>query len=158
MRTLLALLFCIVVGCNHCPRFLDCSPCNKETIECQTETADCRSKNVTKKVCVSEPTCPKPVCEVKQALPVCERPPEVKFGAPKPIHVMLPPQKIIVQNEMQSQAMPIVQQQAMMQPQSFAPQSFAPQAMVPQQMMMMPMMQPQSAAPAGRARPGLTFR
>jgi hypothetical protein len=156
MRTLLPLLLFVVIGCNHCARFMDCSSCSKEARECVNEVSDQKPKRVSKNDCVVEQPCPKPAPQR------CEQAPEIEIKAPKPIHIKMPPQQYIIENGMQQQAMAYGQQQAMMQPQSFAPQSFAPQsfapqAAAPQQVMMMPVMQPQSAGPAGRARPGLTL-
>jgi hypothetical protein len=150
MRKLLPSLLFFVVGCYHCPRFFDCDSCTKDAADCK-ETADCGPKQRN-----AEAPCPKQACDVKCPPQKCEQAPEIQINAPKPIYVKLPQQKIVVQNEMQPQAMAMAQQQPTMQPQSFTPQSFAPQS-APQQMMMVPIAQPQSAGPAGRARPGLTF-
>jgi hypothetical protein len=150
MRKLLPFLFFIVVGC-HCPRIFDGFACTKDTSDCK-DTADCVPKQRN-----AEAPCPKQACEVICPPQKCEQAPEVEIKAPKPIYVRLPQQKIVVQNEMQPQAMAVAQPQPVMQPQSFAPQSFAPQSAAPQQMMMVPVAQPQSAGPAGRARLGLTF-
>jgi hypothetical protein len=144
MRNLLPLLFFVAVGCNHCPRLFDCNSCARDG-ECK-ETADCGPKQRGPEV-----PCPKQPCEEARPPQKCEQAPEIEIRAPKPIHIKVPQQKIIVPEEVQPQAI----QQPAMQPQSFTPQSFAPQSMAPQQMMMVPMAQ--SAGPAGRARPGLTL-